>query len=153
MLIGVVDPAAAPQVRDGALRQTLAFGVGIHHAGLCQVFAPLFTAATRAVFVSVRGICDQKSIVCLAVGLGVKLHLTRARSGTAILWRSSSSGCIFRRGGGSAACSRVTMLTLPRAQVLVATSTLAWGVNYPAHLVVVKVCGCAPRGTQTRNKH
>lgn len=27
---------------------------------------------------------------------------------------------------------------LPHPQVLVATSTLAWGVNFPAHLVVVK---------------
>ena len=27
-----------------------------------------------------------------------------------------------------------------KIQVLVCTSTLAWGVNFPAHLVVVKVC-------------
>jgi len=27
-------------------------------------------------------------------------------------------------------------------QILVATSTLAWGVNTPAHLVVIKVCTC-----------
>ena len=30
------------------------------------------------------------------------------------------------------------LLLQPSHQVLIATSTLAWGVNFPAHLVVVK---------------
>lgn len=62
------------RVRDPALRHTLAFGVGIHHAGLAE---------------SDRAIVEQLFV------------------------------------GG-------------KAQVLVCTSTLAWGVNFPAHLVVVK---------------
>ena len=66
--------AATARVADGTLRQMLQFGVGIHHAGLCD--------SDRA----------------LVEGL-------------------------FREN---------------RIQVLVSTSTLAWGVNLPAHLVVVK---------------
>lgn len=61
-------------VRDGALRHTLAFGVGIHHAGLCE---------------GDRSLCERLFV----------------------------EGAIL---------------------VLVCTATLAWGVNFPAHLVVVK---------------
>lgn len=64
----------ASTIRDSALRDTLVFGVGIHHAGLDDH--------------------DRKVVEELFV-----------------------SGKI---------------------QVLVCTSTLAWGVNFPAHLVVVK---------------
>lgn len=68
-------------VRDAALKQTLAFGVGIHHAGL-----------------DVR---DRNLVESLFVE--------------------------------------------NRINVLVSTSTLAWGVNFPAHLVVVKVSArCVP---------
>ena len=66
--------AASARAADSTLRQMLQFGVGIHHAGLCD--------SDRA----------------LVEGL-------------------------FREN---------------RIQVLVSTSTLAWGVNLPAHLVVVK---------------
>ena len=62
------------RIKDEALRHTLAFGVGIHHAGLAD---------------SDRAIVEE--LFC-----AVKI------------------------------------------QVLVCTSTLAWGVNFPAHLVVVK---------------
>jgi activating signal cointegrator complex subunit 3 len=65
---------ALERVRDPALRHTLAFGVGIHHAGLGE---------------SDRTLCEELFV----------------------------SGQIL---------------------VLVSTSTLAWGVNFPAHLVVVK---------------
>jgi hypothetical protein len=63
-----------PLVKDASLRHTLQFGVGLHHAGLCE---------------------------------GDRALVER----------------LFVEG---------------KAQVLVATSTLAWGVNTPAHLVVVK---------------
>lgn len=33
-----------------------------------------------------------------------------------------------------------TLFVEQKIQVLVATSTLAWGVNTPAHLVIIKVC-------------
>ena len=61
-------------IRDEALRHTLSFGIGLHHAGL----SPL-----------------DRDVV-------EKLFLER------------------------------------KIQVLVATATLAWGVNLPAHLVIVK---------------
>ncbi|XP_014672686.1 PREDICTED: activating signal cointegrator 1 complex subunit 3-like [Priapulus caudatus] len=61
-------------IRDANLKLTLAFGIGIHHAGLHEK--------------------DRKAVEELFVN--------------------------------------------QKIQVLVATSTLAWGVNFPAHLVVVK---------------
>jgi activating signal cointegrator complex subunit 3 len=61
-------------IQDSTLKETLPFGVGVHHAGLHE---------------SDRQIVEQ----------------------------------LFLDG---------------KIQVLVATSTLAWGVNYPAHLVIVK---------------
>ena len=61
-------------VRDAYLKHCLQFGIGIHHAGLCE---------------------GDKAVVEHA----------------------------FRDN---------------RLQVLVATSTLAWGVNFPAHMVIVK---------------
>ena len=63
-----------PAIRDPALRHTLRFGVGLHHAGL---------------------------------GEGDRV----------------AAEALFRAG---------------HIQVLVATATLAWGVNTPAHLVIVK---------------
>ncbi|KAG5188657.1 Sec63 Brl domain-containing protein [Tribonema minus] len=66
--------AAADAARDPALRHTLPFGIGIHHAGLDEA---------------------DRSVVEELFGAG-------------------------------------------KLQVLVCTSTLAWGVNFPAHLVVVK---------------
>ncbi|KXS12052.1 Sec63-domain-containing protein [Gonapodya prolifera JEL478] len=62
------------QIRDSALRYTLAYGIGLHHAGLVD--------------------SDRKVVEELFVN--------------------------------------------NKIQVLVATSTLAWGINTPAHLVVVK---------------
>ncbi len=62
------------RVKDAALRHTLAFGVGIHHAGLAESDRTLVE----------KLFCEQSILV------------------------------------------------------LVCTSTLAWGVNFPAHLVVVK---------------
>jgi len=67
-----IDIAAT--MKDAALQHTLAFGIGIHHAGLCE----------------------------------------RDRSTVEELFCSG------------------------KMQVLVCTSTLAWGVNFPAHLVIIK---------------
>ena len=68
-----LEPLLA-RVKDQALRHTLAFGVGIHHAGLAETD---------------RSIVEQ-------------------------------------------------LFVQQKIMVLVCTSTLAWGVNFPAHLVVVK---------------
>ncbi|KAJ3008876.1 activating signal cointegrator 1 complex subunit [Thoreauomyces humboldtii] len=62
------------QIRDPALKLSLGFGIGLHHAGLVET--------------------DRKT-----------------------------SEELFVNG---------------KIQILIATSTLAWGVNYPAHLVVIK---------------
>jgi activating signal cointegrator complex subunit 3 len=64
----------AGTMKDTALQHTLAFGIGIHHAGLCE-----------------RDRSTVEELFC----------------------------------GG-------------KMQVLVCTSTLAWGVNFPAHLVIIK---------------
>ncbi|KAG9295645.1 hypothetical protein G9A89_002963 [Geosiphon pyriformis] len=62
------------QVKDNNLKMSLAFGIGLHHAGLIET--------------------DRKIVEELFVNLKI--------------------------------------------QILIATSTLAWGVNFPAHLVVIK---------------
>eukprot|EP00727_Mastigamoeba_balamuthi_P005510 m51a1_g1579 putative activating signal cointegrator 1 complex subunit 3 (2006) ;mRNA; r:104604-111515 len=64
----------ASKVRDASLRQVLPFGIGMHHAGLCD---------------------DDRRLV----------------------------EELFRQN---------------KIQILVTTATLAWGVNLPAHLVVIK---------------
>ena len=61
-------------IKDQNLKLTLAFGVGIHHAGLVER--------------------DRKTVEELFVNMKI--------------------------------------------QVLIATATVAWGVNFPAHLVIVK---------------
>jgi len=66
--------SAIANVRDASLKLTMAFGIGLHHAGLHEQ--------------------DRKMVELLFVN--------------------------------------------QKIQVLIATSTLAWGVNFPAHLVVVK---------------
>ena len=95
MPMGELEPMLAA-VKDPALRHTLAFGIGIHHAGLDEAGprprrAPLGPSRLKA------GRLSQADRVLVE-----KLFL-----GQSIL-------------------------------VLVCTSTLAWGVNFPAHLVVVK---------------
>ena len=75
MAPGELEPLLSG-IRDQALRHTLAFGVGIHHAGLAE---------------------HDRTIV-------------------------------------------ERLFVEQKIMVLVCTSTLAWGVNFPAHLVVVKVC-------------
>ena len=62
------------RIRDEALKHSLAFGIGIHHAGLCE---------------------EDRSIV-------------------------------------------EELFLATKIQVLVCTATLAWGVNLPARLVVIK---------------
>ena len=64
----------ATTIKDQNLRLTLAFGIGMHHAGLVER--------------------DRKTVEELFVS--------------------------------------------QRIQVLIATSTVAWGVNFPAHLVIIK---------------
>ena len=119
-------------IRDASLRHTLQFGIGLHHAGLPdsdrEVVERLFV--------------DGKIQVCVrgwrAVGLG-----DGGLSGPAVtLLTVAACAAIYRPpathspawlAGWLAGCP-----PCPAAQVLVATSTLAWGVNTPAHLVIIK---------------
>lgn len=80
-------------MRDSNLKLTLAFGIGMHHAGLHER--------------------DRKMVEELFVN------------------------CKIQVGGGDKGLSGSTS-EAGLSQVLIATSTLAWGVNFPAHLVVVK---------------
>lgn len=83
-------------VMDSNLKLTLAFGIGLHHAGLHQQ--------------------DRKVVEELFVHSKIQVP------------EGAGLGCCR--------CRRVSEAAL--SQVLIATSTLAWGVNFPAHLVVVK---------------
>jgi activating signal cointegrator complex subunit 3 len=46
--------------------------------------------------------------------------------------------CLFVAADPSLLVNMLLLLLLLLLQILVATSTLAWGVNTPAHLVVIK---------------
>ncbi|KAK3097030.1 hypothetical protein FSP39_005734 [Pinctada imbricata] len=70
-------------IKDSNLKLTLAFGIGIHHAGLVER--------------------DRKT--CEELFVNQKIQVS---------------------------------YKIEKIQVLIATSTLAWGVNFPAHLVVIK---------------
>ena len=92
-------------VQDQNLRFTLAFGVGLHHAGLQEK--------------------DRKTVEKLFVGQKIQVYM--------FLWIP----CHLWRGS-SVYIHNCYMYMCTCIQVLIATSTLAWGVNFPAHLVVVK---------------
>jgi activating signal cointegrator complex subunit 3 len=83
------------RVKDEALKHTLAFGIGIHHAGLCE---------------------EDRALV-------EELFLSLRIQASAHAWTWSQ--CALHG----------TAFSL---QVLVCTATLAWGINLPARLVVVK---------------
>ena len=103
------------------MRHTLQFGIGLHHAGL----ADSDRKCVEALFVA-----GKIQVRTRASSLGTLLRCI-ARLGASSRWHSA----------GSAAMWNWCMLPLNcwhTFQVLVATSTLAWGVNTPAHLVVIK---------------
>lgn len=84
-------------VRDSNLKLTLAFGIGMHHAGLHER--------------------DRKTVEELFVNSKIQVP---------------EGGHQEPREAPRNHHDTVV------SQVLIATSTLAWGVNFPAHLVVVK---------------
>ncbi|PSN49726.1 Activating signal cointegrator 1 complex subunit 3 [Blattella germanica] len=98
-------------VKDTNLKLTLAFGIGMHHAGLQER--------------------DRKTVEELFVNQKIQGALSCQNTAEHLLLES----CIAR--------DRLKALTevymeISGETVLIATATLAWGVNFPAHLVVVK---------------
>jgi len=97
-------------VHDGALKHTLAFGIGIHHAGLAEF--------------------DRNAVEELFVSGQIQVLTHQVMSPSASTDSQLTPLLVFFP-------SHHFFSTLLH-QVLVCTSTLAWGVNFPAHLVVVK---------------
>jgi len=96
------------QLRDENLKLSLPFGIGLHHAGLVDT--------------------DRRLVEELFVNRKIQARRpTRRRAARAGRVRADRSG--GHEGG---------RLLAARRQVLIATSTLAWGVNSPTHLVVIK---------------
>ena len=89
-------------IRDQNLKLTLAFGIGLHHAGLHER--------------------DRKTVEELFVNSKIQVRTSFVTSTHVHVHVRVT--CFY--------------LSPPLDQVLIATSTLAWGVNFPAHLVVVK---------------
>lgn len=89
-------------VRDSNLKLTLAFGIGMHHAGLHER--------------------DRKTVEELFVNCKIQVCFS---------WRLP---CYWLEDLSFFSLA----ISFQIFQVLIATSTLAWGVNFPAHLVIVK---------------
>ena len=92
-------------VKDQNLRLTLAFGVGIHHAGLVER--------------------DRKTVEELFVNMKIQVMLTM------IMTMMTTTTMMMMM-------MIILLLLTTVVQVLIATATVAWGVNFPAHLVIVK---------------
>lgn len=99
------------QITDQNLRHTLQFGIGLHHAGLNDQDR----SVVEELFVNNK-IQALSSTYTLSV-LTVYIH---------------DFAFTFH-------ASMLMVDSLLPFQVLVSTSTLAWGVNLPAHLVIIKV--------------
>lgn len=85
-------------VKDDNLKVTLAFGIGLHHAGLQE--------------------SDRKTVEELFEHQHIQAN---------ILFSDECRHLKFK-----------FIVEIFFLQVLIATSTLAWGVNFPAHLVIIK---------------
>ena len=95
-------------VKDQNLRLTLAFGVGIHHAGLVER--------------------DRKTVEELFVNMKIQVMLTMIMTMTTMMTTTMMMMMMMI----------ILLLLTTVVQVLIATATVAWGVNFPAHLVIVK---------------
>ena len=117
-----IEPYLAT-IRNPSLRHTLAFGIGIHHAGLAETdrntVEKLFVEQAR----------DRARSLEIARDDAKSLEMARDRTRSRRITRDYAS-------------------TAQSINLLVCTSTLAWGVNFPAHLVVIK--GTGPRSCRDR---
>jgi len=105
-----LEPILA-QLRDENLKLTLPFGIGLHHAGLIDG--------------------DRRVVEELFVNR--KIQVRTQACNCANRWRATRERLVTATPLNVADRNNVGDW-----QVLVATSTLAWGVNSPTHLVIIK---------------
>lgn len=86
-------------------------------------------------------LCTESSSKLLLAGGGVPSH---AGMGHGLALATVTSSGVPRAPDSSTPGSSPQPVALPAMQVLVSTATLAWGVNLPAHTVIIK-------GTQVYN--
>ncbi len=126
------------------LKDLLPYGFAIHHAGGSHALRHMPLARIRIATnsrVRAHMLCPALSKRCGG------LLLCTPRGGFAIKERLCLCVCVCVIGTGMSRVDRTLVEDLfadGHIQVLVSTATLAWGVNLPAHTVIIK-------GTQVYN--
>lgn len=122
--------AEADSCQDAALKELLPFGFAIHHAGMQRADRSLVEDLFADGHVQVHILLTLESVICVSIrSKAVHMLMVHSMHMTHALHAASHQD--WRSG-------RQIWHCLPHAQVLVSTATLAWGVNLPAHMVIIK---------------
>jgi hypothetical protein len=139
----------ADAVKTAELRDLLPFGFAIHHAGMSRVdrtlvedlFADGHIQVGRCCWLQAAALpryCCVQGLLCLVQRTLVPIpQPTCAMGGVERPLARVDATCLCPPPPRPRPCT-------PCEQVLVSTATLAWGVNLPAHTVIIK-------GTQVYN--